>query len=95
MRKYIFILLMASLLMSGQAWSNTVTQRIIQHNKNSAEPDQVLVDEVTSSSLEGSKVLKSVYAPNGRLYVLIGLDEAGTQRLYEAAAEEYQKQNKR
>ncbi len=66
-------------------------------NKNSAEPDQVLISQaliskITNECLEGSKVLKKAYGPRGKLYVLIGFDEAGTQKLHESIAAAYLEQ---
>ena len=58
-------------------------------NKNISNPDNALITKITNETLEGTKIIKSVYAPNGRLYVLLGLDEAGTQKLYEAVATNY------
>ena len=36
--------------------------------------------EAVNESLQGSKVLKSTYGPNGTLYVLVGIDEPPTQQ---------------
>jgi hypothetical protein len=41
--------------------------------------------QITDQSLVGTKILKSISAPNGRVYVLVGLDEASTQKIAETA----------
>lgn len=41
--------------------------------------------QITDQSLAGSKVFKSITGPDGTLYVLVGIDEAQTQKLTEAA----------
>ena len=41
--------------------------------------------QITDQSLAGSKVFKSITGPDGTLYVLVGIDEAATQKLTEAA----------
>ena len=51
------------------------------------------VDHVTSSvtshftdqTLDGSRVFVNIVAPDGEMYVLVGLDEAATQKLAESA----------
>ena len=40
---------------------------------------------ITDQTLIGSKVLKSVMGPNGRLYVLVGLDKASVAKITEQA----------
>lgn len=39
---------------------------------------------ISEETLTGTKIIKRTYAPNGTLYVLIGLDEADAQKLREA-----------
>ncbi len=39
--------------------------------------------KITSESLENTKIIKRSFGPKGRLYVLIGIDEAGAQKLRE------------
>ncbi len=41
--------------------------------------------QITDESLQGTKIVKSIIGPDGTLYVLVGLDEAGAQKLTEAA----------
>lgn len=41
--------------------------------------------QITDQSLAGSKIFKSITGPDGTLYVLVGIDEAQTQKLTEAA----------
>lgn len=56
--------------------------------KNSASGTDAANGEVASSSeetLTGSKIVKRAYAPDGALYVLMGLDEIEAQKLREAS----------
>ncbi len=39
---------------------------------------------ITNASLQGTKILKSAYGPDGTLYVLLGLDEANAKKLRES-----------
>lgn len=41
--------------------------------------------QITDQSLAGTKIFRSITGPDGTLYVLVGLDEAGTQKLTESA----------
>ena len=41
--------------------------------------------QITDQSLQGTKILRSITAPDGTLYVLVGLDTAEAQQLTEAA----------
>lgn len=41
--------------------------------------------QITDQSLQGTKILRSITGPDGTLYVLVGLDEAGAQKLTEVA----------
>jgi hypothetical protein len=41
--------------------------------------------QITDQSLTGTKIFRSITGPDGTLYVLVGLDEAATQKLTEAA----------
>jgi len=41
--------------------------------------------QITDQSLVGTKIFRSIIGPDGTMYVLVGLDEAGTQKLTEAA----------
>ena len=40
--------------------------------------------EISEETLTGAKIIKRAYAPNGTLYVLMGLDETEAQKLREA-----------
>ena len=70
-------------------------QKKIAESEGGAAADNALISKITDEHLQGAKVLKSVYAPKGKLYVLVGLDEAGAQKLQEAVTAEYlaQKRN--
>jgi len=51
--------------------------------------DNLLISTICDTQLQGTRVLKSVYGPRGKLYVLMGIDEADAQKLREAIAAEY------
>lgn len=59
------------------------------------EPDGSLITVITNDSLQGAQVVKSIYGPNGTLYVLVGLDAAHAQQLIETVTAEYLKQKPR
>jgi hypothetical protein len=50
-------------------------------NKNTTESGNAIITKITEVSLEGTKVIKSTSGPDGTMYVLIGLDEAGVQKV--------------
>lgn len=52
-------------------------------------PDNTLIEKLTQTTLEGSKIIRSTKAPRGGLYVLIGMDEEHAQKLYETVAADY------
>lgn len=70
-------------------------QKKIAESDNVAAGDNALISKITDEQLQGTKVIKSVYGPRGTLYVLMGLDDAGTQKLQEAVAAEYLAQKPR
>lgn len=41
--------------------------------------------QITDQSLQGTKIFRSIVAPDGAMYVLVGLDEAAAQKLTETA----------
>ena len=41
--------------------------------------------QITDQTLQGTKIFRSIQAPDGTMYVLVGLDEAGAQKLTETA----------
>lgn len=41
--------------------------------------------QITNQTLYGSRIFKSIIAPDGEMFVLVGLDEAGLQNMAEAA----------
>jgi Ni,Fe-hydrogenase III component G len=41
--------------------------------------------QITDQTLQGTKILRSIVAPDGTMYVLVGLDEASAQKLTEVA----------
>lgn len=70
-----------------------VANMIKQYAETTGAASQETVDKVNSSvtkqitneSLVGSKIFRSTTGPDGSLFVLVGLDEAGTQKIVEAA----------
>ncbi len=61
-------------------------------NKGTADRDSALITRITNESLQGTKVMKKAYSPNGTLYVLVGLDEASAKKLNESIAADYLQQ---
>ncbi len=57
--------------------------------------DGALMTEITNESLSGTRVVKSAYGPDGTLYVLVGLDEAGAKKLVDSVAAEYLAQTRK
>lgn len=45
----------------------------------------LVTKQITDQTLQGTKIMQSRTGPDGTLYVLVGLDEAGAQKLTEAA----------
>ena len=41
--------------------------------------------QITDQSLVGTKIFRSIQGPDGTMYVLLGMDEASTQKLTESA----------
>jgi hypothetical protein len=41
--------------------------------------------QITDQSLQGTKIFRSIVAPDGSMYVLVGLDELAAQKLTESA----------
>ena len=41
--------------------------------------------QITDQTLQGTKIFRSIVAPDGTMYVLVGLDEAAAQQLAETA----------
>jgi hypothetical protein len=41
--------------------------------------------QITDQTLQGTKIFRSIVAPDGTMFVLVGLDEAGAQKLTETA----------
>ena len=58
------------------------------------ERDGALITTITTDTLQGTKIKKSVYGPNGTLYVLVGLDAANAKLLIETVTAEYLKQKR-
>ena len=70
-----------------------VTNMIKQYAETTGAANQATVDQVNSSvtkqitneSLVGTRLVRSITASDGTLYVLVGLDEASVQKITEAA----------
>lgn len=58
-------------------------------NKDTAGRESDLITRIANESLQGTKVIKKAYGPNGTLYVLVGLDEANAKRLNESITADY------
>lgn len=61
-------------------------------NKDAADRDRALITRITNESLQGTKVIKRAYGPNGTLYVLVGLDEENAKKLNESISKNYLQQ---
>ncbi|MDO8263062.1 MAG: LPP20 family lipoprotein [Gallionella sp.] len=64
-------------------------------NKDTADRDSALITRITDESLQGTKVMKSAYGPDGTLYVLVGLDAASAQNLHESITTDYPEQKRK
>jgi len=70
-----------------------VQNMIKQYAETTGAGDKETVDrvntsvtkQITDQTLTGTKIFRSASGPDGTLYVLVGLDEAATQKLTEAA----------
>lgn len=69
--------------------ANTVKQYVESTGAASSETvDRVNTSgtkQITNETLQGIKTFKSIVAPDGTMYVLVGLDEASTKKFTEAA----------
>ena len=70
-------------------------QKKIAESEGGAAGDSALINKITDEQLQGTKVLKSVYGPRGKFFVLMGLDAAGAQKLQEAVAADYLAQKRK
>jgi LPP20 lipoprotein len=70
-------------------------QQKIAGSDGASVNDSDLISKISSEQLQGTKVLKSVYGPRGKLYVLMGFDEEGAQKLQEAIAADYLAQKRK
>jgi hypothetical protein len=64
-------------------------QQKIAESEGAPVNDSDLIGQITSVQLQGTKILKSVYGPRGKLYVLMGFDEEGAQKIQENIAADY------
>ncbi len=65
-----------------------------EHSASKApnERDSVLITKITNESLRDTKIVKSIYGPDGTLYVLVGLNGASAKKLIDSVCEEYLEQ---
>lgn len=61
--------------------------------QNATSQDGALIKKITSDSLEGATIMKRAYAPDGTIYVLVGLDQANVDKLVESIAARYLEQS--
>lgn len=69
-----------------------VAQSSVTSTNNPARANDAAIVKITNEQLQGSKILKKIYAPNGTLYVLIYLDQAEAEKLREPVGADYLKQ---
>jgi len=77
----------------AQSMKAQVQNMIKQYVETTGAADQETVDrvntsvtkQITDQSLQGTKIFRSITAPDGTMFVLVGLDEMSTQKLTEAA----------
>lgn len=62
---------------------------------NGSKPDNALIDKISDETLQGTKLLKKAYGPKGKLYVLIGFDAEGSQKLQDSITAAYQEQKRK
>lgn len=67
-------------------------QKEVAEREGAELDDNALIGKITNEQLRGTRVLKSVYGPRGRLYVLMGFDEVEAQKLQDAVTADYQAQ---
>jgi len=77
----------------AQSMKVQVQNMIKQFAETTGAADQETVDrvntsvtkQITDQSLQGTKMFRSITAPDGMMFVLVGLDEMSAQKLTEAA----------
>ncbi|MDO8263060.1 MAG: hypothetical protein Q7T21_07520 [Gallionella sp.] len=52
--------------------------------KDTADGDSALITRITDESLQGTKVMKKAWGPDGTLYLLVGIDAKTAQKLHES-----------
>lgn len=52
--------------------------------RDTAESDSALTTRIADESLQGTKIMKKAWGPDGTLYVLVGLDAKTAQKLQES-----------
>jgi hypothetical protein len=77
----------------AQTMKVQVGNMIVQYGEASGAGSKEAVDrvrvsvarQITDQTLYGSRIFKSIIAPDGEMFVVVGLDEAGLQNMAEAA----------
>jgi hypothetical protein len=64
-------------------------------SKDAADQDGAIITKISNDSLQGTRIVKSAYGPNGTLYVLVGLDETSANKLIESISAEYLEQKRK
>ena len=61
-------------------------------NRLKADGDSAQITRIANDSLQGTRIVKSAYGPDGTLYVLVGIDEQNAKKLVDSITAEYQAQ---
>jgi hypothetical protein len=59
------------------------------------ERDSTLITRIINESLRDTKIVKSIYGPDGTLYVLVGLNGARTKELVDSISADYLAQKRK
>jgi hypothetical protein len=59
------------------------------------DQDSAMISKISNDSLQGTRIEKSAFGPNGTLYVLVGLDETSANKLVETISADYLKQKRK
>lgn len=58
-------------------------------NKAPDERDSTLITRITNDSLRDTKIVRSIYGPDGTLYVLVGLNGSREKKLIDSISADY------
>lgn len=76
----------------------SVQSKIMSSEGSSRPPvgrDSALVTRITNETLRGTRVVNSIYAPDGTLYVMVGLDKANAKNLINSISADYLAQKRK